>query len=263
MKPQPHYTFGDSDVAAERLVLLSRAFEPSSARLLESLAPRSSPHARAVDLGCGPGLTTQMLHHAVHAGQTWGLDASERLVARARAQLGGELSFAVHDITLAPYPVTDVDLFYARYVLTHLASPRDVLLACASAGRRGSVLVLEENCALQSTDPLFEGYYARVGRLQSHYGQNQYVGEGLAAMAEGTPWRLQRFERTRIVLDARIMARLHAMNVRTWRTDAFATAAFSDAAIDAMTAELDDVAEGRRASPEVTCVMGQVVLGLE
>jgi hypothetical protein len=59
-------------------------------------------------------------------------------------------------------------VFYARYLLTHLASPRDVLAACVSAGRRGSVLVLEENCALLSVDPLFDGYYRRLARMHAH-----------------------------------------------------------------------------------------------
>jgi trans-aconitate 2-methyltransferase len=255
-----HYTFGDNDAAADRLTLLARAFESSSARLLGSLA-RPSP-VRAVDLGCGPGFTTRLLHRTLGAGQTWGLDASERLVARARAQFGGELSFAVQDVTSAPFPVTDVDAFYARYLLTRLASPRDVLAACALAGRRGSVLVLEENCGLLSVDPLFEGYYRRLARMHAHYGQNMFVGERLPELAAGTPWRVERFERSRIALDAQIMARLHAMNVRTWRTDPFAIAAFRAAELDAMTAQLDDVVDGRRAAPGVTCLMGQMVLCL-
>jgi trans-aconitate 2-methyltransferase len=257
---EPHYTFGDTDAAADRLVLLARAFESSSARLLGSLMCPAP--ARAVDLGCGPGFTTRLLHRTLGAGQTCGLDASERLVRRARAHFGDELSFAVQDVTSTPFPVANVDAFYARYLLTHLASPRDVLRACEAAGRRGSVLVLEENCALQSPDPLFEGYYGCVAQLHSHYGQNMFVGERLPQLAAGTSWRVERCERTRIVLEARIMARLHAMNVRSWRTDPFAIAAFRAAELDAMTAELDDVADGRRAAPEVTCLMGQIVLSL-
>src|SRR5258708_39764426 len=98
--------------------------------------------------------------------------------------------------------------------------------------------------------------------MHAHYGQNMYVGEQRAGLAEGTPWRVERFERTRIALDGRVMARLHAMNVRTWRSDPFATSTFSATHIDTMTSELDDVAAGRRSAPHVTCVMGQIVLAL-
>jgi SAM-dependent methyltransferase len=255
-----HYTFGDSNAAADRLTLLAHAFEPSSARLLESLAPLE--RARALDLGCGPGLTTVLLHRTLRARETWGLDASHRLIALARSQFGGEISFAIHDVTSFPFPVADVDAFYARYLLTHLAIPRDVLNACAMAARPEARFVIEENCSLQSVDPTFVEYYRHVSQMHAHYGQDMYVGERLASLAKETPWRVERFERTRIALDSRVMARLHAMNVRTWRSDPFATSTFSAAHIDMMTSELDEVAGGHRNAPEVTCMMGQIVLSL-
>jgi trans-aconitate 2-methyltransferase len=58
------------------------------------------------------------------------------------------------------------------------------------------------------------------------------------------------------------MARLHAINVRTWRHDPFAAATFDPAEIDAMTAALEAVATGKRSAPSVTCVMAQMVLRL-
>jgi trans-aconitate 2-methyltransferase len=255
-----HYTFGDNDAAADRLTLLARAFEPSSARLLESLdlpAP-----ARALDLGCGPGFTTALVRETLGAAETWGLDSSDRMIARARSHFGGELSFAVQDVTSSPFPVDGIDVFYGRYLLTHLATPRSVLDACALAARKGARLAIEENCALESAHPIFVDYYRRVSRMHAYYGQDMYVGERLVTLAEGTPWRVGRFERTRIRLDGRVMARLHAMNVRTWRSDPFAASAFGAADVDAMTRDLDAIAEGRRAAPEVTCVMGQLVLSL-
>jgi trans-aconitate 2-methyltransferase len=255
-----HYTFGDNDAAADRLALLAAVFEASSARLLESVA-RSAP-ARAVDVGCGLGFTTALMDRILGATETWGLDASESLIARARSQRGGRLTFAVHDVTSSPFPVAEVDAFYARYLLTHLADPRRVLDACALTARKGACFAIEENCSLDSSDPLFVGYYRRVSQMHAHYGQNMYVGESLARLAEGTPWRVERFTRTPIALEGRVMARLHAINVRTWRTDPFAASAFSAADIDAMTSELDEVAAGGRAAPEVRCVMGQLVLAL-
>jgi trans-aconitate 2-methyltransferase len=255
-----HYTFGDSDAAADRLTVLAGAFEPSSARLLQSLAPLEP--TRALDLGCGPGLTTALVHRTLGARETWGLDASHHLIALARSRFGNEMSFAIQDVTLLPFPVADVDAFYARYLLTHLATPRDVLNACAVAARPGARFVIEENCSLQSVDPTFVDYYRHVSQMHAHYGQDMYVGERLASLAAGTPWRVERFERTRIALDGRVMARLHAMNVRTWRSDPFATNTFRVTHIDAMTSELDEVAGGLREAPEVTCVMGQIVLAL-
>jgi len=49
------YSFGDSEIAAERLALLARVFDPALRAFLERVAPR---HPRlALDLGCGPDHT--------------------------------------------------------------------------------------------------------------------------------------------------------------------------------------------------------------
>ncbi|HEY5147512.1 MAG TPA: class I SAM-dependent methyltransferase [Polyangiaceae bacterium] len=260
------YTFGDNDAAADRLALLAHAYEPSSAaflewalaRVLERVPPSRPP--RAVDLGSGPGYTTALLHRALGSRETWGLDASERLVARARAEFGASLRFAVHDVTEAPYPLADVDVFYARYLFTHLASPTAVLEATAAAAAPGGTFIIEDNCALESPDPLFSDYYARVRTMHAHYGQNMFVGERLPELAGATPWAIEHFARTRIGLDARVMARLHSINVGTWRHDPFAASAFDGGEIDAMVRALEAVAAGERDAPDVTCTMGQMVL---
>jgi SAM-dependent methyltransferase len=254
------YTYGDNESAILRLSLLARAYEPSTEQLLQRVAV--SPGARAVDLGCAIGHTTALVHRTVEARETWGLDSSELLVARARARWSSPLAFAVHDVTTSPLPVENVDLFYARYLLTHIASPRSVLTACATAAQPGSRLVLEEGCALRSDDPLFADYYSRVQSMHVHYGQDLYVGERLPTLAVETPWMLQGFERTHIVLDARVMAELHAINIRTWSRDPFALNAFDPVEIESMTKSLEAVASGERPSPPVTCVMGQAVLTL-
>lgn len=56
------------------------------------------------------------------------------------------------------------------------------------------------------------------------------------------------------------MARLHAINVRTWRHDAFAAATFDPVEIDAITRELDAIVSGIRETTPVTCVMAQLLL---
>jgi SAM-dependent methyltransferase len=262
-----HYTFGDTDAAADRLALLARAYEASSARVLSSIGFASPP--RAVDLGCGPGYTTHLVHRAIGARETWGLDASERLVARARTLLGAggtasrpgaAITFAVHDVTASPLPVAGVDFFYARYLLTHLASPRAVFDACASAAAPDARFLVEDNCALLSEDTLFQAYYERVRAMHAHYGQDMFVGERLPEIVSGSPWTLARFDRTPIPLDGRVMARLHSINVRTWRHDPFASGTFDPTEIDAMTTELEAVASGTRATTPVICIMAQAVL---
>jgi hypothetical protein len=73
--------------------------------------------------------------------------------------------------TVAPYPVANADVIYARYLLTHVADPSSVLAACATAMRRRGRLVLEENCALESPDPLFADYYDASKRCSGTTGK--------------------------------------------------------------------------------------------
>jgi hypothetical protein len=141
-----------------------------------------------------------------------------------------------------------------------VASRASVLVACAAAAAPESTLVLEEGCGLASSDSLFVDYYARVQTMHRHYGQDLYVGLRLPEIvAEAKGWRVACYERTPIVLEARVMARLHAINVRTWSLDPFAASAFDPADIARMTEALDAVAAGMRDAPPVTCTMGQLI----
>ena len=81
MVVKEHYTFGDSELAAARLRLLANVFEPGSARLLARLADPGGE--LALDLGCGPGYTTELLAEHVAAKSVIGLDQSPRLLEQA------------------------------------------------------------------------------------------------------------------------------------------------------------------------------------
>jgi trans-aconitate methyltransferase len=260
-KMTDRYTFGDNDLAAARLALLAEVYKPTTRQLLTEFAAVSVDVA--VDLGCGPGHSTELLHATVGAGATWGLDASKRLIERARARVGASIGFAIHDVTTSPLPIGGIDLAYARHLLAHLADPRAVLTACASASRSGGRLVLEETAALDSSEPVFVEYYACVREMLRHYGQNMFIGSSLERLAQATPWRVERFERISVPLDARTMATLHAMNVRTWSQDAFAASSFDARTMGAMTENLDAIASGDREVPPVAGVLGQAVLRLD
>jgi trans-aconitate 2-methyltransferase len=73
------YTYGDSALAVERLGLVARMFEPTTRSFVGAVTDRS-PHL-GVDLGCGPGHTTRLLHRVTGARSTVGLDRSEAFVA--------------------------------------------------------------------------------------------------------------------------------------------------------------------------------------
>ena len=59
---------------------------------------RPRPDMRVVDLGCGTGETTHILHQRLGARDTLGLDSSETMLAKSAAYAGGGLHFARGDI---------------------------------------------------------------------------------------------------------------------------------------------------------------------
>ena len=254
-----HYTFGDTDIAAERLRLLARVFEPSSSRLLGSLGKPTGE--LAVDLGCGPGSTTQVVALHVATERVVGIDQSERLLAQAtREQATARVSFLQYDVSTPPFPLPAANLLYSRFLLTHLREPAQVLRAWARAAQPNALLVLEETASMTGEHPAFPRYYALVDRMQAHYGQRMYIGRELAALASCEEWSVESSEVAIEPLPAADMARLHSLNLSTWSSDAFAQANYDPAQLSALGAELAQIASGEISAPPVSCGIARVVL---
>ena len=259
MKPSEHYTFGDTDIAAERLRLLARVFEPSSSRLLGALGKPAG--ALAVDLGCGPGATTRLVAEHVTSERVVGLDQSARLLEQAtREQADTRVSFLQADVSLPPFTLPAASVLYSRFLLTHLRDPAQVVRAWARAAEPNALLVLEETAFMTGEHPAFPRYYALVDRMQAHYGQRMYIGRELAALTTCAEWSQESSEITVALLPAADMARLHSLNLSTWSSDAFAQANYDRAELDALGAELSQIAARELSAPPVSCGIGQVVL---
>ena len=205
------YSFGDSDVAARRLALMARVFEPTSRALLAESVPPGA--GTALDLGCGPGNTTRLLAEVARPRSTLGLDSSERYVAAARAGTDDPaVSFACHDVTSLPLPGAPADVVYARLLLAHLpdarpwprgGGPSCGPTACSSSRR-----------SRPSTRP------RRAARLRGPGGgrrrrrrRDMYAGPLLAPLG-GRCLDLD--------VDAAVAGRMFGLNLATWRDEALA-----------------------------------------
>lgn len=257
------YTFGDTPTAARRLALLAEVFDPPTRALVAAWRPERVGHA--VDLGCGPGHTTRLLHEVGGARATTGLERSSDHVDRARVGLPPGVDVVQHDVTVAPLPVPPADLALARFLLTHLADPAGALRVWAGALAPGGRLLAQETARMASTVPALARYYELVAELQRHHGQALDVGRRLEDLARATPdVRLVHAEVPTLRPPVRAMAALHAMNVRTWRDDAYARTAFDPGELDALTAALDALAAGGAGSDaEVEVDLAGVVLERE
>ena len=252
---EQHYTFGDGDVAALRLRYLAETYASSSSALLRSVGP---VEGGAVDLGCGPGYTTQLVAEALRPSWLVGLDRSARLVAAARARLP-ELRFLEHDVTAAPFPTPPAAAVYSRFLLTHLPDPAAAVRTFAGALAPGGRLVLEETASLTPEHPTLQRYYELVERLQAHYGQRFGIGVGLGDLLRDAGLEVDEAGVAAHLLPADRMARLHALNIRTWGADPFARDHFDPVELSRIMATLDRVASGDEPAPPVRSAMGQAV----
>ena len=90
---------------------------------------RPAPGGRAVDLGCGTGELTRVLHEQVGAAETVGIDSSASMFGQAGAFAGGGLSFAAGDIAEVDLDRTGgpVDVVFANAALQWVPDHEAVL----------------------------------------------------------------------------------------------------------------------------------------
>lgn len=100
-----------------------RTAENSAAYLL----PHLRPGMRVLDVGSGPGTITANLAALVAPGRTVGVDASEDVVLKARAEAASRdlpnLEFAVGDAYALELPDDSFDVVHAHQVLQHVGDP--------------------------------------------------------------------------------------------------------------------------------------------
>ena len=135
------YVLGQSEAAARRLEVQDAHFAEASERLLDELALR--PADRVVELGCGPGaFSRRVLRRLGEGGVLVGVDATEGLLAQARAALAGEGPARFEPVAAdvaGPGPWLDgADVVVGRAVLHHVPVAEVLLGRLRAALRPGT-----------------------------------------------------------------------------------------------------------------------------
>ncbi len=217
------YTFGDTELAAERLRVLDGVFAPTTDALLADLdlTPRS-----VADLGCGPGATTARLVARFPGAAIVGVEASEAFAATAReAAPGAEILVA--DVT-RPLPRAPFELVYARFLLAHLPEVAGALRTWADALAPGGLLVLEETESITSSDPVFAAYETLTRARVASAGASMYAGPCLVpALPPTVTTELDRV--LTLDLTAGQAAAMFCRNLATWGAEAVAQGLLTEA----------------------------------
>jgi SAM-dependent methyltransferase len=204
------YAFGDGDAPATRLALLAEVFGSTSRDFLVREAP-SAPRL-AIDLGCGPGHTTKLIAETLGPRRTLGLDTSPDFVGRAVREAPSGVAFAVHDAAGWPFPEGPPDLVYARLLVAHLLDPEAAIAGWAAQLAPDGALLIEDTDAIETDQPVFVEYLARVAARLEARGHRLYPGRLLAALAD----------RSRLATAGPTAARAAAMfrlNLDSWCDD--------------------------------------------
>jgi trans-aconitate 2-methyltransferase len=108
--------------------------------LLALVRPRAG--MRVVDLGCGTGELTRLLHRQLQARETVGIDSSEAMLGRSGARVEGGLRFERGDIAeFAPGP--RYDLVFSNAALHWLPGHAALLARLSSALSEGGQLAVQ------------------------------------------------------------------------------------------------------------------------
>ena len=184
------YAFGDSEPAARRLGLLADVFEPPSRAFLARFA--ADPVDLAVDLGCGPGHSTRLVASVLGARRTLGLDQSASFVALAEAAAPPGVAFAVHDVTVVPFPAGPAGRIYGRFLLTHLPDPPATLAAWSTQLAPGGLLLVDEVERIRTDQPALRRYLELAAALLVARGHALEIGPPAARLDSGDglrPWQ--------------------------------------------------------------------------
>ena len=198
------YTYGSDPLAVERLELVAHAYEPVSRRFLVGHAP-AHPDI-ALDLGCGPGFSTQLVADVCAPTQLFDVDASSEFLAVARAAVPGA-RFETADVTVAPLPGAPADLVYARLVLAHLPDPRATAETWQASLRRGGAVLIEDLEEIDAPAGPLRAYDDLAVAVVRAAGGLMYAGTALAELGGSC---------TPVTVPTTVAARIYQFNLRRW-----------------------------------------------
>lgn len=170
------YTFGTNEIALERLGKISAVFNPHSQSFIREHIRNAV--GSALDLGCGPCFTTQMLSMVVPSKEVYGIDISEEFLSKAMG-LFDDCVFIKHDLTNTPFPVF-ADVMYSRFVLAHLDNPVTLVNRWADELSFDGTLFIEEVEDIETKIDVFNRYLSVNRGLVASQGAELYAGKKLS-----------------------------------------------------------------------------------
>jgi trans-aconitate 2-methyltransferase len=235
------YSFGETNLAAERLRVVSEVFDPTS-KAFVSETVRNRP-GLALDLGCGPGFTTRLLSRIARPERTVGVDRSKAFLSQARAGAAADEEYVTADVAVAPLQIAGLgakpDLIYARFLSSHLPEPEQAGAGWAKELAAGGLLLLEEVDSISTDVAAFDEYLKIVSEMLAQYGNELLVGARLATSRWDADLWLEVNRTTEVRPSTGQAARMFSMNLPNWRHDPYVEATYPPGKLQRLATELD------------------------
>ncbi len=262
-EPDRHsYLFGDSDVAARRLEFLAQVFARSTRTFFTDAGVGAPAHA--VDLGCGPGYTTRLLAKILGCQRVSGLDNSQAFISLARSLAqdrdGENVSFHLHDITQAPFPIEPANLLYCRFLITHLADPEETISVWTTQLQSSAYLLIEETEWINTSLSMFTDYLEMTESMLASQSNSLYPGGLLDNMVD-TDYLKSRHSRVyRLSVTNADAATMFSLNLQSMKDHTFIYANYEAAEIQRMEQDLLTLSQTPVSESQIEWGIRQVVL---
>lgn len=250
------YTFGTDNAGANRLEDVASFFNPLAAQFIQTHLD-GPPCRTAVDLGCGPGFTTDMLAEATGCAEVYGLDNAPHFLQMAAAHFP-DYTFIQHDLTQVPFPV-QADVIYVRFVLSHLSDVVQMVNQWVTTLKPAGLLFVDEVEAVESEIAVFQQYLATNTGMIAAQGADLWVG---ATLAEGSYAADVVSSTCDVIPVANCQAATWFLpNTQTvWRTDDYVQAHLAPEEQQAISAEIARIKESGDERQQNTWKMRRLVL---
>ncbi len=148
------------------------------------------PGLSVLDAGCGPGLTTSILHEMIQPdGEIVGVDYSPKRIDYAKQHYGerGGIQFKIHDLKKPAKHLKSFDLIWVRFVLEYNRKESPLIIKhlteCLNPGGYLCLMDLDYNCLshYELTQPMEEVLFKLMGHLEGAYNFDPYSGRKLYA----------------------------------------------------------------------------------
>jgi 2-polyprenyl-3-methyl-5-hydroxy-6-metoxy-1,4-benzoquinol methylase len=182
------YAIEGGEEGKRRLNLLAEIMQTTTRRLLSAAGLRAGD--RCLDVGCGGGHVTLDMARIVGPGGTAvGIDFDREILELAHhdaREAGlGNAEFAVADA--ASFDGGPFDLAYARFLLSHVSEPEQVLSHIATLVRPGGRVVLEDidvtGCFCHPRDPAYDRCLDLYTQAVASGGGDANLGRRLPVLA--------------------------------------------------------------------------------